>query len=133
MKAFPVRPPTRPPTRLRGISLAVLLLGCACGGATSTSLLDVSSSGNTTTGSFSPLHAWSVTYSWDCTSSLGPTAANGHFTYQLVNADDNSLAAEHPEETGHGVKGGREVRYQRPGPYYLVIASDCSWHVQVRS
>ncbi len=118
-----------------GVALALLsvCLGAGgCGTSVDRQVLDVSSEANVTTSPFRVPGKWDLKYSWDC----GAAIAQGHrdadgFQLDLINADDDSNAAENPKIRRSGRTGGATLHLKRPGQYYFVIQSPCHSRIQV--
>lgn len=119
--------------RRRAAALAALaVLLPACGGSNVQHLLDTSASGNADTSAFRPKGAWDLVYSWDCSSAAArhtPDAST--FSFTVLNADDDTLAAQQPTTARTGRSGKGTLHYTRSGPYYVEITTVCDWRVQV--
>jgi hypothetical protein len=105
----------------------------ACGSSTQ-HLLDVDSSGDSSTPPFTTRAAWELHYSWDCSNQVARgVKAGGAFGYTLFNADDDTLSAQHAQLAKNGAEGAGTIAYTQPGPYYVQVSSPCKWRVQVTS
>ncbi len=111
--------------------LAVLAL-VACGNSRlDATVLDYENDGSGWSSMFEPDTAWTLTYSWDCTTQK---AQNAHvatdFALVLFNADDASLAAEHPTLQKSATKGSGTLRFVHPGAYQARVTTPCSWRLK---
>ena len=113
------------------LPLGALLLS-ACGDSRlDATLLDWENSGDQTSYSFEPPGAWTLAYTWDCSTerSQNPTVST-EFAFVVFNADDASLAAEHPTLQRHALKGGGALRFTRGGAYDVRVQSPCDWRLK---
>jgi len=119
--------------RRRASLLALLaLLLPACGDSGAQHLLDSSNSGNADTAAFRPTGAWDLVYSWDCSAAAARHSPDANsFSFVVLNADDNTLAAQQPQTARKGKSGAGTIHYTRSGPYYVEITTVCDWRVQV--
>ncbi len=121
------------PMHRRALALAALaVLLPACGGSSEQHLLDDSSSGNADTATFRAQGAWDLQYSWDCSAAKARhTPDADKFSFVVLNADDNTLAAQQPQTARTGAGGKGTLHYTRSGPYYIEVTSVCDWRIQV--
>jgi len=88
-------------------------------------LLEVSGNGIQTTQKFTTTGAWTINYTYDC-SSFG---FKGNFQVYIYNGD-GSMGDIAANELG---MSGSNTQYEHgAGTYYLEINSECSWHVTVK-
>jgi len=115
------------------VALAALAgLLAACGGSAEQHLLDTSSSGNADTSTFRTQAAWDLQYSWDCSAARARhTPDADKFGFIVLNADDNTLAAQEPQTARSGKGGNGTLHYTRSGPYYVEVTTVCDWRIQV--
>ena len=121
-------------THVRRASAAagLALLLAACGGSGVQHILDTSATGNGDTAPFRAQTAWDLVYSWDCSAAAARhTPDAGKFGFVVLNADDDTLAAQQPQTARTGGKGGGTIHYTRSGPYYVEVTTVCDWRVQV--
>lgn len=95
-------------------------------------VLDTSGSGNADTSTFRVQAAWDLQYSWDCSGAAARHVPDaGKFSFIVLNADDNTLAAQQPQTARTGTRGSGTLHYTRSGPYYAEVTTVCDWRVQV--
>lgn len=114
------------------LALPLLLLLAACGGSRlDATLLDGDGQGDQYSTAFEPPGAWSLSYTWDCSTarSQNPTVSTS-FAFVVFDADDTSLAAEHPTLVRNGLKGSGTLRFSRGGAYYVHVTSPCDWRLK---
>lgn len=112
--------------------VAVALPLWGCGTATGQLLLSSTGSGPQTTAVFDPDGPWKLTYRWDCTSAaLRNRALQPGFTWDTLNADDDTLTADHPHNQAKGMKGSGTATYSMGGAFQIHVTSACDWVVQV--
>lgn len=81
---------------------------------------------------FTTTGPWQIKYNFDCTKQNAEQLTDiNQFTVDVLNADDNSTAFEHPQTVVTSVKRTGTVSFQRPGRYYLYIDTRCDWTLQV--
>jgi len=113
------------------LPLAALLLA-ACGDSRlDATLIDYENQGDGQVPYFEPPAGWSLAYTWDCSTerSQNPTVS-AQFAFVVFNADDTSLASEHPTLQREGLKGSGTLHYARGGAYYIRVTSPCDWRIK---
>ena len=121
---------------LIAISAGALALAqlCGCGSSGVQHLLDTSGTGQQTIASFRTGAAWQLLYSWDCSAANSRhTPGANQFGFQVFNADDDTLASEHPQTSLTGASGNGTLQYSHAGPYYVQVNTVCDWRLQVLS
>jgi hypothetical protein len=109
---------------------ALLLTACGTSRLDAT-VLDVSNQGEAYSYTFEPDTAWTLSYTWDCSTQRSQNASvETHFGMVLFNADDTSMAAEHPIVQRDGLKGTGSLHYTRSGAYYVHITSPCEYRIK---
>jgi hypothetical protein len=119
--------------RLRPAAMLLSALALvACGGSRlDATVLDVQADGDAWTYTFEPETAWTMTYGWDCTTQREQNVhLQAQFSLVLYNADDASLAAEHPTLQKSAVKGGGTLKFVHPGAYTARVTTPCSWRLK---
>jgi hypothetical protein len=109
------------------------IAGCNTQALTAAEVLSIDSAqGVDPTGNFTVPGRWDLTYAWDCAraQSQGVAGAN-RFAMTVYNADDKSLAAEHPQVTALSRKGGSTMHFGRSGTYFVQVDSACDWRLSV--
>jgi len=87
-------------------------------------LLDLSGSGSKTTQKFTAARDWDLTWSYDC-SNFG---SQGNFEVFVYNGD-GTLSFQNAPINQLGAKGNDVEHYHTGGTFYLVMNSECGWHV----
>ncbi len=85
-------------------------------------LLDVQGNGMKTTQSFSAPGDWVVAYAYDC-SNFGQAGVFSVFLY----SEDGTLVAGIANQ--EGISGNDSSYVHQSGTFYLVIDSECAWHI----
>lgn len=121
----------------RGVFIAASLAAaqmCGCGSSGPQHIVDQSGSAAQTTAPFRTNASWQLVYSWDCASARARrTPGANQFGIQVFNADDDTLASDHPQASRTGTSGQGTLRYTRAGPYYVQVNTVCDWRLQVLS
>jgi hypothetical protein len=89
-------------------------------------LLDIDGNGTKTTEKFTTQDDWDLHYSYDC-SAFGQ---QGNFQVYIYNGD-GSLSFANSGVNQLGASGSDVDHYHTGGTLYLVVNSECRWHVQV--
>ena len=116
------------------ISVPLLVLtGCNLQALSAAEVVSIDSTqGVDPTGNFTVPGRWDLSYNWDCSRELSQGVAGAdRFDMTVYNADDASLAAEHPQVTVLKRKGGSTMHFQRGGTYYVQVDSACDWRLSV--
>jgi hypothetical protein len=89
-------------------------------------LLDINGNGSKSTEKFTTQGDWDLRYSYDCSSFGG----QGNFQVYIYNGDGSpSFANSGVNQLG--ASGSDVDHYHTGGTFYLVVNSECAWHVQV--
>lgn len=89
-------------------------------------LLDIDGNGSKTTEKFTTQGDWDLRYSYDCSAFGG----QGNFQVYIYNGDGSpSFANSGVNQLG--ASGSDVDHYHTGGTFYLVMNSECRWHVQV--
>ena len=91
-------------------------------------LLNLSASGTKTTQKFTAASDWDLDWSYNC-SNFGP---QGNFQVMIYNGD-GSLSLKNALINQLGKSDSGVEYYHNSGTYYLVVNSECSWEIQVKS
>lgn len=89
-------------------------------------LLDIGGGGTKTTEKFTTQDDWDLRYSYDCSAFGG----QGNFQVYIYNGD-GSLSFANGAVNQLGASGSDVDHYHTGGTFYLVVNSECHWHVQV--
>jgi hypothetical protein len=90
-------------------------------------LLDLSGTGTKTTQKFTAASDWDLNWSYDCTSFDN----SGNFQVMIYNSD-GSLSTDNTLVNQLGSKDSGVEHYHTGGTFYLVVNSECSWHVTAK-
>jgi hypothetical protein len=87
-----------------------------------TTVMELSHTGSFTTQQFTVASDWAVSYSYDCSKISGDDAG---FVLSVQGGDYMVPTSK------QGIKGEDTYYGHDAGTYYLVITSDCAWHLRV--
>jgi hypothetical protein len=90
-------------------------------------LLDLSGNGTKTTQKFTAASDWDLNWSYDCTSFDN----SGNFQVMIYNGG-GSLSTDNTLVNQLGSKDSGVEHYHTGGTFYLVVNSECSWHVTAK-
>jgi hypothetical protein len=90
-------------------------------------LLDLSGNGTKTTQKFTAASDWDLDWSYDCTNFNN----SGNFQVMIYNGD-GSLSTDNTLVNQLGSKDSSVEHYHAGGTFYLVVNSECSWHVTAK-
>jgi hypothetical protein len=90
-------------------------------------LLDLTGSGTKTTNKFRAAGDWDLSWSYDC-STFGQSR---NFQVYVYNGD-GSLSIDNSPVNQLGKSGADVEHYHHGGTFYLVVNSECSWHVTAK-
>jgi hypothetical protein len=92
---------------------------------TAAKLLDQAGAGTKTTAKFAARGDWDLKWSYDC---AGFAGGQGNFQVMVYNGDASMNFSNAPVNQ-LGTKGQDIEHYHSGGTFYLVVNSECSWHV----
>lgn len=115
------------------VCATLCLAGCNTQALSAAEVLSVDSSqGVDPTGNFTVLGHWGLAYAFDCSREQSEGVAGAdRFAMSVYNADDQSLASEHPQVSAISRKGGTTMHFARGGTYFVQVDSACDWRLSV--
>jgi hypothetical protein len=90
--------------------------------------LDLKGTGSQETKQFTAGADWDLEWSYDCSNLKGQP---DRLVISILNSTGKA-SVETPPVIEYGTKGSGVKHYRRPGPYFLMVMSRCTWHVTTR-